>query len=67
MFNRLVHRSLRRLALPGLIGASLIAFLFAWTQIRPVELFLSDLRAEVALNVGNDAGRGNLLGIEPRL
>ena len=67
MLSRLVHRMLRRLALPGLIGASLIAFLFAWTQIRPVELFLSDLRAEVALNVGNDAGRGNLLGIEPRL
>ncbi|MCJ8170801.1 carbon-nitrogen hydrolase family protein [Atopomonas sediminilitoris] len=65
--HRLFHRSFRRLALPSLIGLSLLAFLFAWTQIRPVELYLSDLRAEVALNVGSDQGRGNLLGIEPRL
>ncbi|MBF7729293.1 nitrilase-related carbon-nitrogen hydrolase [Pseudomonas sp. N040] len=38
-----------------------------WTQYRPESLFLSDLRSEVALDLGVPGERGNLLGIQPEL
>ena len=39
----------------------------SWLQYRPEGLFLSDLRSEVALNLGTPADNGNLLGIQPEL
>ena len=57
-----------------LIGCTLLIALTAaacsywyWTQQREVGHYLSDLRVELAINDGVDAGRGNLLGIEPEL
>ena len=46
--------------------ASLAAYL-VWTQERPVAHYLSDLRITLAVNEGQPADRGNLLGIQPEL
>ncbi|AZE90011.1 carbon-nitrogen hydrolase family protein [Pseudomonas orientalis] len=46
--------------------ASLAAYL-VWTQERPVAHYLSDLRITLAVNEGQPAERGNLLGIQPEL
>ncbi|WP_338487457.1 carbon-nitrogen hydrolase family protein [Pseudomonas trivialis] len=46
--------------------AALTAYL-VWTQDRPVAHYLSDLRINVAVNQGQPADRGNLLGIQPEL
>ena len=46
--------------------AALAAYL-VWTQERPVAHYLSDLRITVAVNEGQPAERGNLLGIQPEL
>ena len=46
--------------------ASLAAYL-VWTQERPVAHYLSDLRITLAVNEGEPADRGNLLGIQPEL
>lgn len=46
--------------------ASLAAYL-VWTQERPVAHYLSDLGITLAVNEGEPADRGNLLGIQPEL
>jgi predicted amidohydrolase len=46
--------------------AALAAYL-VWTQERPVGHYLSDLRITLAVNEGQPAQRGNLLGIQPEL
>lgn len=46
--------------------AALAAYLI-WTQERPVAHYLSDLRITLAVNEGQPAERGNLLGIQPEL
>ncbi|AZF43226.1 Hydrolase, carbon-nitrogen family [Pseudomonas sp. R1-43-08] len=46
--------------------AALAAYL-VWTQERPVGHYLSDLRITLAVNEGQPAERGNLLGIQPEL
>ncbi|AZF06141.1 carbon-nitrogen hydrolase family protein [Pseudomonas sp. R5-89-07] len=46
--------------------AALAAYL-VWTQERPVAHYLSDLRITLAVNEGQPADRGNLLGIQPEL
>lgn len=46
--------------------AALAAYL-VWTQERPVAHYLSDLRITLAVNEGQPAERGNLLGIQPEL
>ncbi|UVE16474.1 carbon-nitrogen hydrolase family protein [Pseudomonas sp. LS44] len=38
-----------------------------WTEMRPASRYLSDLRSEVAVNLGEPGERGNLLGIQPEL
>lgn len=38
-----------------------------WTGQRPVSLYLSDLRIQLAVNDGQPGERGNLLGIQPEL
>lgn len=38
-----------------------------WTGQRPVSLYLSDLRIQLAVNDGQPGQRGNLLGIQPEL
>ena len=50
------------LALVAAIAAYLV-----WTQERPVAHYLSDLRITLAVNEGEPAERGNLLGIQPEL
>lgn len=50
------------LALVAAIAAYLV-----WTQERPVAHYLSDLRITLAVNKGQPADRGNLLGIQPEL
>ncbi len=44
-----------------------IASYLVWTQERPVAHYLSDLRITLAVNEGQPADRGNLLGIQPEL
>ncbi len=44
-----------------------IAAYLVWTQERPVAHYLSDLRITLAVNEGEPADRGNLLGIQPEL
>jgi len=46
--------------------AALAAYL-VWTQERPVAHYLSDLRITLAVDEGQPADRGNLLGIQPEL
>lgn len=46
--------------------AAVTAYL-VWTQERPVAHYLSDLRITLAVNEGEPAERGNLLGIQPEL
>ena len=46
--------------------AAVTAYL-VWTQERPVAHYLSDLRITLAVNEGEPADRGNLLGIQPEL
>ena len=46
--------------------AALAAYL-VWTRERPVAHYLSDLRITLAVNEGQPAERGNLLGIQPEL
>ena len=50
------------LALVAAVAAYLV-----WTQERPVAHYLSDLRITLAVNEGEPAERGNLLGIQPEL
>ncbi|WP_288074222.1 carbon-nitrogen hydrolase family protein [Pseudomonas sp.] len=50
------------LALVAAVAAYLV-----WTQERPVAHYLSDLRITLAVNEGQPADRGNLLGIQPEL
>ncbi len=50
------------LALVATVAAYLV-----WTQERPVAHYLSDLRITLAVNEGQPADRGNLLGIQPEL
>lgn len=38
-----------------------------WCQQRPSGHYLSDLRSQVALDIGQPSPRGNLLGIQPEL
>lgn len=38
-----------------------------WCQQRPVSHYLSDLRSQVAFDLGQPGARGNLLGIQPEL
>ena len=44
-----------------------VAAYLVWTQERPVAHYLSDLRITLAVNEGQPADRGNLLGIQPEL
>lgn len=44
-----------------------VAAYLVWTQERPVAHYLSDLRITLAVNEGEPADRGNLLGIQPEL
>ncbi|PQZ91269.1 MULTISPECIES: carbon-nitrogen hydrolase family protein [Pseudomonas] len=46
--------------------AALSSYL-VWTEQRPVAHYLSDLRVTLAVNEGEPADRGNLLGIQPEL
>ncbi len=46
--------------------AALVSYGF-WTQQRPQGHYLSDLRIRLAINEGQPAEHGNLLGIEPEL
>lgn len=50
------------MALVAAISAYLV-----WTQERPVGHYLSDLRINLAVDQGQPADRGNLLGIQPEL
>lgn len=50
-----------------LILVVLFAAYAGWAEQRPVRHYLSDLRSEVALDVGQPSGNGNLLGIQPQL
>ncbi len=50
------------LALVAAVAAYLV-----WTQERPVAHYLSDLRITLAVNEGEPAERGNVLGIQPEL
>jgi predicted amidohydrolase len=56
-----------------LISVALLALFAAigsyalWTTQRPADLYLSDLRIQVAVNEGSPSGKGNLLGIQPEL
>ncbi|MNO78414.1 Carbon-nitrogen hydrolase [compost metagenome] len=45
----------------------LFAAYAGWAERRPVNHYLSDLRSEVALNLGTPAEHGNLLGVQPEL
>ncbi|MDB6143611.1 MAG: carbon-nitrogen family hydrolase [Pseudomonas sp.] len=45
----------------------LIVSYAVWTGQRPVSLYLSDLRIQLAVNDGQPADRGNLLGIQTEL
>ena len=44
-----------------------VAAYLVWTQERPVAHYLSDLRITLAVNEGEPAERGNVLGIQPEL
>ena len=59
-------RKLFALAFTLALVAALAAYL-VWTQERPVAHYLSDLRITLAVNEGEPADRGNLLGIQPEL
>ncbi|WP_338512779.1 carbon-nitrogen hydrolase family protein [Pseudomonas trivialis] len=59
-------RKLLALTVTMALVAALTAYL-VWTQDRPVAHYLSDLRINVAVNQGQPADRGNLLGIQPEL
>ncbi|KAF1067713.1 MAG: hypothetical protein GAK45_01587 [Pseudomonas citronellolis] len=50
-----------------LILVTLFAGYAGWAERRPVGHYLSDLRSQVVLNVGQPSDRGNLLGIQPEL
>lgn len=50
-----------------LILVTLFASYAGWAERRPVGHYLSDLRSQVVLNVGEPSARGNLLGIQPEL
>ena len=45
----------------------LIVSYAVWTGQRPASLYLSDLRIQLAVNEGQPADRGNLLGIQTEL
>lgn len=59
---RLLIASLVSLALLG--GLASYAY---WCEQRPAGHYLSDLRSQVALDLGQPGPRGNLLGIQPEL
>ncbi|MDP9941710.1 carbon-nitrogen hydrolase family protein [Ectopseudomonas alcaliphila] len=52
------------LALALLVGLGSYAH---WIEQRPSSHYLSDLRSQVALDIGEPGPRGNLLGIQPEL
>ncbi|NVZ58284.1 carbon-nitrogen hydrolase family protein [Pseudomonas edaphica] len=59
-------RKLLALTVSMALVAAIAAYL-VWTQERPVAHYLSDLRITLAVNEGEPADRGNLLGIQPEL
>ncbi|KAF2411239.1 carbon-nitrogen hydrolase family protein [Pseudomonas antarctica] len=59
-------RKLLAFTLVMALVAAVSAYL-VWTQERPVAHYLSDLRITLAVNEGEPADRGNLLGIQPEL
>ncbi|WP_339528399.1 carbon-nitrogen hydrolase family protein [Pseudomonas mucidolens] len=59
-------RKLLALTLSMALVAAISAYL-VWTQERPVGHYLSDLRINLAVDQGQPADRGNLLGIQPEL
>jgi len=59
-------RKLLAFTLVMALVAAVTAYL-VWTQERPVAHYLSDLRISLAVNEGEPADRGNLLGIQPEL
>jgi predicted amidohydrolase len=59
-------RKLLVLTVTMALVAAIAAYL-VWTQERPVAHYLSDLRITLAVNEGQPADRGNLLGIQPEL
>lgn len=59
-------RKLLALSVALALIAALSSYL-VWTQDRPVAHYLSDLRITLAVNEGQPADRGNLLGIQPEL
>ena len=59
--SRLIRRGLLLALVFALTGYA------TWTQWRPASHYQSDLHSDLALNLGNDQGRGNLLGIQPEL
>ncbi|MBM7060894.1 carbon-nitrogen hydrolase family protein [Pseudomonas sp. UL073] len=60
-----MRKLLRTLALT--ISLAILASYALWTEMRPVGHYLSDLRSEIALDEGENADHGNLLGIQPEL
>ncbi|TWI53098.1 hypothetical protein IQ22_02941 [Pseudomonas duriflava] len=56
---------MRKIVFLVLIG--IFAAVAGWIAQRPTFHYLSDLRSEVALNVGESRGHGNLLAIQPEL
>ncbi|WP_374980310.1 carbon-nitrogen hydrolase family protein [Pseudomonas solani] len=55
------------IVLASALFAGVLVSYAIWTDERPVGHYLSDLRSEVALNLGEPGERGNLLGIQPEL
>lgn len=55
------------IVLASALFAGVLVSYAIWTDKRPVGHYLSDLRSEVALNLGQPGERGNLLGIQPEL
>lgn len=59
-----------RLLITLLLSLTLLAGLGSyvhWIEQRPSSHYLSDLRSQVALDIGQPGPRGNLLGIQPEL
>ena len=59
-----------RLLITLLLSLTLLAGLGSyahWIEQRPGSHYLSDLRSQVALDIGQPGPRGNLLGIQPEL
>ena len=59
-----------RLLITLLLAFALLAGLGSyaqWIEQRPSSHYLSDLRSQVALDIGEPGPRGNLLGIQPEL